>query len=224
MAKTDKYTPEERKKINTIKSVTDWRLHRIVAFIMFATLGTLMVPGWVNKSVSDYKDLKNAKNTRKFAVTNESKVKADKTYDMAKDGFASSATMASILVLLFGGAMGMTMYGLYTRDKKAYEKLFLAELLKRDGVASDDCDAVLRDVGAPAVMALSEIDPGYMENLLRGGVSEADKRIWIAIAQGYVNSHPSEYDKVREFIDNNTQSYVRGHGFDVVRQHNQKTK
>ncbi len=224
MAKNDKYTPDERKKINTIKSVTDWQKHRIVALIMFATLGTLMVPGWVKKSVSDYKDLKTAQNTRKFAVTDESKLRANKTYDAAKDEFGASATMATILVLLFGGAMGMTMYGLYTRDKKAYEKLFLAELLKRDGVASDDCDAVLREVGVPAVTALSEIDPGYMENLLRGGISEADKRIWVAIAQGYVNSHPSEYTKVREFIDNNTRTYVRGCGYDVVRQHNQKTK
>lgn len=52
--------------------------------------------------------------------------------------------------------------------------------------------------------SLSEIDRGYFNNLIAGGLNKADYETCVAIISGYLKSHPNEYNKILEIIDNAT--------------------
>lgn len=90
--------------------------------------------------------------------------------------------------------------------KTAKAKKILKELeqLKDYGI---DVSELIKDL-TPSIkkmlVSLSAIDRGYFDNLATGGLDKANYETCVAIVEGYLNSHPKEYNKVIEIIDEAT--------------------
>lgn len=85
--------------------------------------------------------------------------------------------------------------------KNIYNQL---ELLKDYGI---DAKKLIQDLEPEAkklISKMSELDRGYFDNLLAGGLSKSDYETCVAIVSGYLKSHPKEYNNIIAIIDENT--------------------
>lgn len=75
------------------------------------------------------------------------------------------------------------------------------EQLKDYGV---NVEQLLADMGPRTnkiISSLSKLDRGYFDNLARGGLNKAGYETCIAIVEGYLKSHPKEYEEIIKVID-----------------------
>lgn len=94
------------------------------------------------------------------------------------------------------------------KNRKDYEEIHWAErivdrleALKDYGV---NVPLLLENMGPninKIIKSFSKIDRGYFDNLARGGMNEADYETCIAIVEGYLKSHPKEYEEIIKVID-----------------------
>ena len=90
------------------------------------------------------------------------------------------------------------------KQEKANNILSHLEQLKDYGI---DVEQLIKDL-TPSINkileSLSEIDRRYFDNLAAGGLDKAKYETCVAIISGYLKSHPKEYNKVIEIIDEAT--------------------
>ncbi len=94
------------------------------------------------------------------------------------------------------------------KNRKDYEEIHWAErivdrleALKDYGV---NVPLLLENMGPninKIIKSFSKIDRGYFDNLARGGLNKADYETCIAIVEGYLKSHPKEYEEIIKVID-----------------------
>lgn len=95
-----------------------------------------------------------------------------------------------------------------SKNRKDYEERHWAErivdrleALKDYGV---NVPLLLENMGPninKIIKSFSKIDRGYFDNLARGGLNKADYETCIAIVEGYLKSHPKEYEEIIKVID-----------------------
>lgn len=104
--------------------------------------------------------------------------------------------IVSCIVFVMGG-YAMVSDG---KDDRLYT-LRTLEQLKDYGV---NVKQLLADMGSQTnkiISSLSKLDRGYFDNLARGGLNKADYETCIAIVEGYLKSHPKEYEEIIKVID-----------------------
>ncbi|MCQ2562502.1 MAG: hypothetical protein MJ158_02725, partial [Alphaproteobacteria bacterium] len=114
--------------------------------------------------------------------------------------------LVSVLIAIGVGADWASSTTKTNEEKSNKAKYLLKELeqLKDYGV---DTPKLVKDL-TPSIKkileAFSEIDRGFFDNLLAGGLDKANYETCVAIISGYLKSHPKEYNKVVEIIDEAT--------------------
>jgi len=92
------------------------------------------------------------------------------------------------------------------KKKTAEAKKLLMELeqLKNYGIDVPNLIKDLQPSITKILESLSEVDRGYFDNLSKGGLDKVNYETSVAIVSGYLKSHPKEYDKVIEIINEAT--------------------
>lgn len=91
-----------------------------------------------------------------------------------------------------------------TNLKNAKTDFAQLEQLKDYGI---DAEKLINDMEpfiAKLVSKMSEIDRGYFDNLLAGGLDKANYETCVSIIAGHLKSNPEDYNKLVEIIDENT--------------------
>lgn len=78
------------------------------------------------------------------------------------------------------------------------------ETLKEYGVNVEHLIYGFKDYAAKLVSKMSEMDRGYLENLLNGGLENANWDVANAIVAGHLKSHPEDYNEIIKIIDEST--------------------
>ena len=90
------------------------------------------------------------------------------------------------------------------KEEKLNIILSRLEQMKEYGV---DVKQLMKDL-EPSInkilKSLSEIDRGYFDNLIAGGLDKASYETCVAIISGYLKSHPKEYNDIIAIIDEAT--------------------
>lgn len=89
-------------------------------------------------------------------------------------------------------------------EKKYGEILAQLESLKDYGIDVPQLIQNLTPNMEKLISKMSEKDRGYFDNLVAGGLDKANYETCVAIVSGYLKSHPDEYNKVIEIIDEAT--------------------
>lgn len=132
--------------------------------------------------------------------------------------FQAICGLMSVLLALGYGIAGTRKktkeHKLWERSK---EKLHLIEELKIYGINANKLLTELSDINLQILEKMSEMDRDYLNNLLSGGLSGANSDIVNAIISGALRSHPEDYDKILQVIDNNTIP------FEIMKKYGDKT-
>lgn len=118
--------------------------------------------------------------------------------------FQGICGMISIALSLgLGGMLASIKNGEEKRQKieSAFDQL---EQLKNYGVNAKKIMSSLEPAVRDVVSKMSELDRGYLENLLAGGLSKANYETVTAIVSGFLKSHPDEYNRIVQIIDEAT--------------------
>lgn len=87
---------------------------------------------------------------------------------------------------------------------KSRNILLQLDKLKKYGVDAKQLIESLEPSVVKLISKMSEKDRGYFDNLASGGLDKANYDTCVAIVSGYLKSHPKEYNKVIEIIDEAT--------------------
>ncbi|MBP9999095.1 MAG: hypothetical protein KBT14_00160 [Proteobacteria bacterium] len=87
---------------------------------------------------------------------------------------------------------------------KSRDILLQLDKLKKYGVDAKQLIESLEPSVVKLISKMSEKDRGYFDNLASGGLDKANYDTCVAIVSGYLKSHPKEYNKVIEIIDEAT--------------------
>ena len=92
------------------------------------------------------------------------------------------------------------------------------EALKEYGVNVEHMIVSFKDYASKLVSKMSEMDRGYLENLLNGGLENANWDVANAIVAGHLKSHPEDYNEIIKIIDQATldPALVKKYGKDNV--------
>ncbi len=82
--------------------------------------------------------------------------------------------------------------------------LELADKLKCAGIVQSNAEYVHQQCGELIISKLSAQDRGYIENLLSGGLNNANFETAVAIIEGHLKSHPDDYAEIISIIDEAT--------------------
>jgi len=78
------------------------------------------------------------------------------------------------------------------------------EALKEYGVNVEHMIYSFKDYAAKLVSKMSEMDRGYLENLLKGGLENVNWDVANAIVAGHLKAHPEDYNEIIKIIDEST--------------------
>lgn len=92
------------------------------------------------------------------------------------------------------------------KDKNfTIDQLYLhSETLKQYGLSSKDIEECYKRCGDLIISKMSEMDRGYVENLLVGGLNNANYETVVAIVEGHLKAHPDDYQQIIQIIDEAT--------------------
>ncbi|MDE6478388.1 MAG: hypothetical protein K2L94_04035, partial [Alphaproteobacteria bacterium] len=104
------------------------------------------------------------------------------------------------------------------RNKYIHDIYSQLEMLKDYGVRTDDVISSLRGYAVKLVTKMSEMDRGYLQNLLNGGLENANWDVANAIVAGHLKSHPDDYNEIIKIIDAATMdpAIVKKYGRDGI--------
>jgi len=117
---------------------------------------------------------------------------------------AGMATCVSLLILC---CIAWHLDEKVTTDiKKAIRKILRIEELKKEGGferfwAWLEKNEEIKEEALYILKHLSKEDRGYIDNLLKGGLDDANYSTALAIILGYLEKHPEEYNKITEIIN-----------------------
>lgn len=119
--------------------------------------------------------------------------------------FQGICGLLSVVIALGAGA-SLALKNVKDKDylkkvKDIYDQL---ELLKDYGIDAKKLVQGLEPEAKQIISKMSELDRGYFDNLLAGGMTKANYDTCVAIVSGYLKSHPKEYNNVIAIIDENT--------------------
>lgn len=90
------------------------------------------------------------------------------------------------------------------QKKRAQDILAQLDSLKTYGIDAKKVLNNLKPEVEKLLSKMSELDPGYMENLLSNGLNEASYKTSVAIIGGFLKSHPDQYNKIIQILDETT--------------------
>ena len=117
--------------------------------------------------------------------------------------FQGICGLLSILIAVGVGAK-FAKDAVKTNLKNARIDFSQLEQLKDYGIDAEKLIKEMEPFIAKLVSKMSEIDRGYFDNLLAGGLDKADYQTCMDIVAGHLKSHPEDYNKLVEIIDENT--------------------
>ena len=120
--------------------------------------------------------------------------------------FQGYCGILSVLISIGAGIFMADATGSNNKEKteKAKKILKELELLKYYGIGVPELIKNLTPSIKKMLESLSAMDRRYFDNLAAGGLDKANYETCVAIVEGYLNSHPKEYNKVIEIIDEAT--------------------
>lgn len=117
--------------------------------------------------------------------------------------FQGICGLLSIAVSLFAGTY-VARFVKQDQNKQAQEILDQLDSLKTYGIDAKKVLNNLKPEVEQLVSKMSELDPGYMENLLSGGLTKASYETSVSIIGGFLKSHPDQYNRIVQIIDEST--------------------
>ena len=117
--------------------------------------------------------------------------------------FQGVCGLLSILIAIGIGAKGLK-DTFKTNLENAKIDFAQLEQLKDFGIDAKRLINEMEPFIAKLVSKMSEIDRGYFDNLLAGGLDKADYQTCIDIVAGHLKSNPEDYNKLVKIIDENT--------------------
>ncbi len=113
---------------------------------------------------------------------------------------------AAIVVLGFALHIGVKVgVARSAQDQKKINELYkYSELLKNTGLTQRKILKCYSECGYTLLAKMSEMDRGYIENLLSGGLNNANFETAVAIIEGHLKSHPNDYAEIISIIDEAT--------------------
>ncbi len=89
-------------------------------------------------------------------------------------------------------------------DASVQRLLETADSLKKVGISAEEAEWVHKQCGEWIISRLSELDRGYLENLLSGGLENVNYETAAAIIAGHLKAHPKDYAMITKVIQEAT--------------------